>query len=97
MGRFKKYYTSYGFEDTDLGYEFSLRKKKSFLIQTPLLHLTAYDQMQYKNSKIKRLQLLRKTAGLFYLQHLNPEIYHAFGNFYSFEKPIRHSIRDLIS
>lgn len=95
-GRFKKYYVSYGFEDTDLGYEMFLRNKTSHLVQTPLLHLTAYDQMQYKNSQIKRLQLLRKTAALFYLQHLNPKIYELFGNFYRFEKPLYQTLRDLI-
>ncbi|MBC7742198.1 MAG: glycosyltransferase [Bdellovibrionaceae bacterium] len=96
VGRFKKYYVSYGFEDTDLGYELFLRNKKCSLIKTPLLHLTSYNHMQYKNSHVQRLKLLRKTAGLFYLQHLNPEIYKLFGNFYSFEKPFKSALRDLI-
>lgn len=95
VGRFKKYYVSYGFEDTDLGYELFLRKKKFLLVQTPLFHLTSYNQMQYQNSQIKRLQLLRKTAELFYLQHLNSEIYHLFGNFYRFQKKLPQYFRDL--
>lgn len=95
VGRFKKYYISYGFEDTDLGYELYKRKKKFKLIKTPLLHLTSYNHMQYKNSKLTRLKLLRKTAALFYLQHLDKEIYHLFGNFYSFEKPFKSFIKDL--
>jgi glycosyltransferase involved in cell wall biosynthesis len=95
VGRFKKYYVSYGFEDTDLGYEFFKRGLKFNLVQIPLLHLTAYDHMQYKNSQIQRLKLLRKTAALFYLQHLDSEIYELFGNFFRFEKKIRHSLRDL--
>jgi hypothetical protein len=95
VGRFKKYYVSYGFEDTDLGYELYKRKKTFFLVPMPLYHLTAYNQMQYQNSQLKRLKLLRKTAELFYLQHLNPEIYHLFGNFYRFQKKLPHYLRDL--
>lgn len=94
VGRFKKYYVSYGFEDTDLGYEFMLRGFKFKLIKKPLFHLTAYDRMQYKNSRFQRLALLRKTSALFYLQHLNPKIYILFGNFYRFEKSPLQTIRD---
>lgn len=95
VGRFKKYYVSYGFEDTDLGYEFFKRSYRFKLIKKPLLHLTSYDRMQYKNSQFRRQKLLRKTASLFYLQHLDPQIYELFGNFYRFEKPLRNSLRDL--
>ena len=97
VGMFKKYYISYGFEDTDLGYECHLRNMKFSVVKTPLKHLTAYDKMQYKNSSKKRLQLLRITAELFYLQHLNNEIYHLLIDFYRFQKPIKSAIRDLIS
>lgn len=95
VGRFKKYYVSYGFEDTDLGYELRERKKRFHLVAVPLLHLTAYNHMQYKNSQAKRLKLLRKTSRLFYLQHLNQSIYRDFGNFFSFEKSILNQVRDL--
>ncbi len=95
VGRFKKYYVSYGFEDTDLGYELHLREKSFHLVQIPLLHLTAYDKTQYKNSSYKRMILLKKTAKLFYLQHLNPLIHSDFGNFFSFEKPLKNLLRDL--
>lgn len=95
MGRFKKYYVSYGFEDTDLGYEMHKRNKTFKLVKIPLLHLTAYDQMQYRNSQTKRMQLLRKTSALFFLQHLDDQIFSTFENFYRFEKPIKNRIKDL--
>jgi hypothetical protein len=58
--------------------------------------LTSYDQMQYKNSRLQRLKLLRRTAALFYLQHLNPKIYELFGNFYRFEKPLQNTLKDFL-
>ena len=95
LGLFKKYYVSYGFEDTDLGYE-AYKKNFTFqLIKTPLLHLTAYDMMQYRNSFTKRFSLLSKTAELFYLQHLDSEIYHVLGNYFRFQKPFRAFLKDL--
>ncbi|MBC7465876.1 MAG: glycosyltransferase family 2 protein [Bdellovibrio sp.] len=96
VGRFKKYYISYGFEDTDLGYEMFKRQKNFKLIQTPLFHLTAYDHMQYRNSQIKRMQLLKKTSALFYLQHLDSKIFDTFQNFYRFEKPFLNRLKDLL-
>lgn len=97
MGLFKKYYISYGFEDTDLGYELFKRGLKFGLVKTPLLHLTAYDQMQYKNSARRRVKLLKVTAELFYLQHLDPRIYHLLGDYYRFQKPFKSVVRDLFS
>lgn len=97
MGLFKKYYISYGFEDTDLGYELFKRGLKFGLVKTPLLHLTAYDQMQYKNSARRRVKLLRVTAELFYLQHLDRRIYHLLGDYYRFQKPFKSVVRDLFS
>jgi glycosyltransferase involved in cell wall biosynthesis len=96
MGMFKKYYISYGFEDTDLGYEAFKRNKKFALVKTPLLHLTAYDQMQYKNSASKRVKLLKVTAELFYLQHLDREIFYLLSDYYRMQKPIKAYFRDLV-
>ena len=97
IGMFKKYYVSYGFEDTDLGYEAHKRKLKFRLVKMPLLHLTAYNQMQYKNSFRKRVRLLRVTAELFYLQHLEKEIYDLLGDYLRMQKPLKAFFRDLIS
>lgn len=97
MGLFKKYYISYGFEDTDLGYESHKRNLQFNLVKLPLLHLTAYDQMQYKNSFSKRFKLLRTTAELFFLQHLDKNIFHLLGNYYRAQKPVKSFVRDLFS
>lgn len=95
-GRFKKYYVSYGFEDTDLGYEMHCLSRKFKLIQRPLFHLTAYDKMQYQNSQFKRTKLLKKTAQLFFRQHLDPDIFNTLRSFYRFEKPFLRKVRDLL-
>lgn len=95
IGRFKKYYVSYGFEDTDLGFEMHKLKKNFKLVKTPLFHLTAYDQIKHKNSVIQRMRLLLKPSALFYLQHLDPQIFKTYRNFYLFEKPLINRIRDL--
>lgn len=95
LGLFKKYYVSYGFEDTDLGYEAYKKNFRFKLVKTPLLHLTAYDMMQYRNSFTKRFSLLSKTAELFYLQHLDSEIYHLLGNYFRFQKPLKAFLKDL--
>ncbi|MEQ1723916.1 MAG: glycosyltransferase family 2 protein, partial [Pseudobdellovibrio sp.] len=97
MGLFKKYYISYGFEDTDLGYESHKRNLKFNLVKLPLLHLTSYDQMQYKNSFTRRFKLLCTTAELFYLQHLDREIFDLLGNYYRAQKPVKSYFRDLFS
>lgn len=97
MGLFKKYYISYGFEDTDIGYEAFKRNYKFNLIKIPLLHLTSYDLMQYNNSSSKRFKLLSITAELFYLQHMDKEIFHLLENFYTAQKPLKSVLRDLIS
>jgi glycosyltransferase involved in cell wall biosynthesis len=97
IGMFKKYYISYGFEDTDLGYEAHKRNLRFELVKLPLLHLTAYDQMQYKNSYSKRVKLLKVTAELFYLQHMDREIYHLLGDYYKMQKPFKAFVRDLFN
>lgn len=95
LGMFKKYYISYGFEDTDLGYEAYQKKLRFKLIKTPLFHLTSYDKMQYQNSANKRFKLLCVTAELFYLQHLDKNIYHLLGNYYRLQKPVKSFLRDM--
>lgn len=93
LGRFKKYYVSYGLEDTDLGYELYRRNKKFHLVDDYLLHLTSYNSQQYKNSYFKKRKLLKKTSRLFFLQHLDPEIYHTFYGFYRNELPFFKSLQ----
>ncbi len=94
-GRFKRHFVSYGLEDTDLGFLMSKKHKKFKLIQKPILHLTNYSSMQYQNSKFIRDQLLRKTAKLFYLDHLDSEIFEVFKFYYQFERSLLRWIKDL--
>lgn len=96
LGLFKKYYISYGFEDTDLGYEAFKKQFKFSLVKIPLLHLTAYDLMQYKNSASKRYTLLKVTAELFFLQHLRPELLTLFGSFYRSQRSLKFRIKELL-
>ena len=93
-GRFKRHFISYGFEDTDIGYRLYKKNKKFILIQNPLLHLTNYSNMQYQNSKFLRDQLLRKTCKLFYLDHLDEEIFTVFKFYYQFEKSLYKIVKD---
>lgn len=97
IGLFKKYYISYGFEDTDIGYEAFKKKYKFKFVKIPLLHLTSYDKMQYQNSFSKRFKLLSVTAELFYLQHLDRNIFDLLGNYYRAQKPIKSFIRDFLT
>ena len=93
-GRIKRHFISYGFEDTDLGYRIHKKNKKFKLVQLPLLHLTNYSQMQYKNSFLKRRELLSVTAKLFFLDHLDLEIGTTLQTFLGGEKSILQEFKD---
>lgn len=94
LGRFKRHFISYGFEDTDLGFRMYKQKKKFKLVKTPLLHLTNYSQMQYQNSSFKRHELLSVTAKLFFLDHLDLEIGITLRTFLGGEKGLIDRIKD---
>ncbi len=79
VGRFKRCFTTYGFEDVDLGYELAKRGKKFKLLHEKVLHLTpTQEKSEYRHSALIRDRLLSKTAKTFFLQHLDPEIYDHF-------------------
>jgi glycosyltransferase involved in cell wall biosynthesis len=83
-GRFKRTFTTYGFEDVDLGYELARRNKRFFLMHEKTLHLTPLrSRSEYQHSPFMRHQLLSRTAKTFYRQHLDPEIHDLFGTFMS--------------
>lgn len=88
LGRIRRHFISYGFEDTDLGFRFYKKNKKFKLVQTSLFHLTNYSQMQYQNSDFKRRELLSITAKVFYLDHLDPEIGMTLRTFLGGEKSL---------
>lgn len=94
LGRLKRHFISYGFEDTDLGFRMHLLEKKFSLVKVPLLHLTNYSQMQYQNSSFKRHELLSETAKIFFLDHLNLEIGITLRTFLGAEKNLRNWFKD---
>jgi glycosyltransferase involved in cell wall biosynthesis len=94
LGRIRRHFISYGFEDTDLGFRFYKCQKKFRLIKRPLLHLTNYSQMQYQNSDFKRRELLSKTAKIFFLDHLDLEIGDTLRIFLGGEKNLLELLKD---
>lgn len=79
VGRFKRNYTTYGFEDVDLGFELAKMGRRFKLLHEKVLHLTPPRRAsEYGRSGLKRHRLLSKTAKTFFRQHLDPEIYDHF-------------------
>lgn len=82
IGGFKRTFTTYGFEDVDIGYEFFKRGKKFRLRHERTLHLTPErSRSEYSHSPWIRQQLLSRTAKTFFRQHLDPQIYDMLGIF----------------
>lgn len=76
MGQFRKSYVSYGFEDTDFGYQAFKQGARFYLDKTPIYHLTPYaDKSRYRHSMFYKHQLLRLTAKTFYVNSLSPDIF----------------------
>lgn len=79
VGRIRRNFIQYGFEDTDLGYRLAKEGKKFRLEKTPLLHLTAKEEntnsWQYKHEKMRRIQPMAK---VFYQLNQDPRIYDSF-------------------
>ncbi len=81
-GWFRKTFVYYGFEDTDLGYRLARMGKKFFLHPMITYHLSCEeDRSEYRQSKIERHLLLSKTAKVFFLNTLDPAIFHHFRAF----------------
>lgn len=76
VGRFKRNFTTYGFEDVDLGYELHKRGRRFKLLHEKTLHLTpTRHRSEYGHSPAIRRRLLARTAKTFFRQHLEPEIF----------------------
>lgn len=83
MGRFRRNFIRYGFEDTDLGFRLSRKKCRFYLEKTPLLHLTKSDEnTQSWFFKIKKMNRIKKMAQVFYMIHLDSKIFQLFRMFY---------------
>lgn len=88
MGRFRRTFVSYGFEDTDLGYRFALANKRFHLSKNYTLHLTPHKtQSEYQHSQFIRHTLLSKTAKKFFLNHLDPKVFEHFQIYMGGEYP----------
>ena len=76
LGRFRKTYMFYGFEDTDLGYRLKKSGAIFLLSKAVIYHLNQRDERsEYSNSQILRNLLLAKTGRIFYRHYLDPRIY----------------------
>ncbi|MFN8791884.1 MAG: glycosyltransferase family A protein [Bdellovibrionales bacterium] len=79
VGRIRRNFIQYGFEDTDLGYRLAKEGMTFRLEKTPLLHLTAKEEntnsWQYKHEKMRRIQPMAK---VFYQLNQDPKIYESF-------------------
>lgn len=76
IGRIRRNYIQYGFEDTDLGYRLAQAGKVFRLEKTPLLHLT--EKLENSNSwfyKLDKMRRLQPTARMFYYLNQNKCIY----------------------
>ncbi len=82
IGGFRRCYTFYGFEDTDLGYRAHIRGLRFFLCPSAVYHLPQpVARQEGRGSAIRRRLLLEVSARIFYLNYLDPEIPLAIGNF----------------
>lgn len=76
LGGLKKNFIFYGFEDTDLGYRLVKRGYKLHLLDSRVYHLFHESaRSEFMNLSSLRHNLLSRTAQIFYLHHLDEDIY----------------------
>ncbi len=79
VGRIRRNYIQYGFEDTDLGYRLFKSHYRFQLNISPLLHLTAKpDRSQNYLFKFQKMNRIRFMARTFYKLNLESSIYSKF-------------------
>lgn len=89
VGRFRRAFVSYGFEDTDLGYRLFKKGLRFHLSKLATLHLTPPIQsMNSGGYQYKRFLALSKTAKIFFLSNLDLEIYNHFHNYMGGEREL---------
>jgi len=89
VGRFRRAFVSYGFEDTDLGYRLFRKGLRFHLSKLATLHLTPPIQsMNSGGYQYKRFLALSKTAKIFFLSNLDLDIYHHFHNYMGGERDL---------
>jgi len=90
VGAFGKNFLFYGFEDTDLGYQFFKKKKKMLLSDTIVFHQK--DSLSLNHFYLRQKQLM-KTAKIFYYRHLDSEIYKALKVYMRQERSLFYFLR----
>ena len=76
VGGLKKNFIYYGFEDTDLGFRLVKRGYKLHLLDEKVFHMFHENtRSEFMNLKSLRHTLLSRTAQIFYLHHLDEDIY----------------------
>jgi glycosyltransferase involved in cell wall biosynthesis len=79
VGPFRQVFTSYGFEDTELGYRLHKAGYKFLLWKENVLHLTPpKEKSRYYNSMLKKQILLSKTGKTFFLSTLDLDVFNMF-------------------
>lgn len=76
-GRFKRPFTTYGFEDVELGFTLDRMGKTFSLLKENVFHLTPHRSraQQYASGEANRFKALCKSAQTFFLLHLDPEVF----------------------
>ncbi len=96
-GRFHNAFVSYGFEDTDLGYRLYKAGLRFHLSTLETLHLTKKPR-EYESKALaayNRHVALSKTAKIFFLLHLDEDIYKHFIVFMGGESTFHRLIRKI--
>ncbi|MCJ8275692.1 MAG: glycosyltransferase [Bdellovibrionales bacterium] len=97
LGGLKKNFIFYGFEDTDLGYRITNRGLKLHLLDVYVFHMFHENaRSEFMNLSSLRHKLLSKTAQIFYLHHLDEDVYNHLRNFMMPEPSAKSFFRGLI-
>ena len=97
LGGLKKNFIFYGFEDTELGYRLVKRGYRLHLLDLDVFHLFHENtRSEFFNHQGFRDILLNRTAQIFYLSHLDQDIYEGLLRFMGPEPTIRCFIRKLL-
>ena len=79
VGWIKRNFVFYGFEDVELGYRLSRAGCRFHLNEMTTYHLFhRNERSEFHNNDYLRQSLLAKTAQIFYLNLLEPEVFHHF-------------------
>lgn len=93
-GRFRRTYSTYGFEDTEIGYQLAKLGLKFELNKLKTYHLTPFANNSLQlGRKYFRHQLLSRTAQIFYLNNLEPVLFTHFRGFMTGERSLWQSLK----